>query len=157
MIKKIKREGTAPQDQDEGQPETQQGRSTPALSLSFCGVVVQAVLLFPSKRSRAASVLTVSRSGSILQWSPSNICPWSCSSDQWSSADSSTDPKRSKETVKQGETRESNALPFESPERKKVRFLPDSGDGGAAAVTGATPDAPTIKFQTLSHSICCIH
>ena len=33
------------------------------------------------------------------------------------------DPKRSKETVKQGETRESNALPGESPERKKVRFL----------------------------------
>ena len=45
------------------------------------------------------------------------------------------DPKRSKETVKQGETRESNALPGESPERTKVRFLPDSGDGGAAAVT----------------------
>ena len=44
-------------------------------------------------------------------------------------------PKRSKETVKQGETRESNALPGESPERKKVRFLPDSGDSGAAAVT----------------------
>ena len=45
------------------------------------------------------------------------------------------DPKRSKETVKQGETRESHALPGESLERKKVRFLPDSGDGGAAAVT----------------------
>ena len=30
------------------------------------------------------------------------------------------DTKRSKETVKQGETRESNALPGESPERKKV-------------------------------------
>ena len=45
------------------------------------------------------------------------------------------DPKRSKETVKQGETRESNALAGESPERNKVRFLPDSGDGGAAAVT----------------------
>ena len=44
------------------------------------------------------------------------------------------DPKRSKETVKQGGTRESNALPGESPERKKARFLPDSGDGGAAAV-----------------------
>ena len=43
------------------------------------------------------------------------------------------DPKRSKETVKQGD--ESNALLGESPERKKVRFLPDSGDGGAAAVT----------------------
>ena len=42
------------------------------------------------------------------------------------------DPKRSKETVKQGETRESNALPGESPERKEVRFLPDSGDGGVA-------------------------
>ena len=38
------------------------------------------------------------------------------------------DTKRSKENVKQGETRE-------SLERKKVRFLPDSGDGGAAAVT----------------------
>ena len=46
-----------------------------------------------------------------------------------------SDPKRSKETVKQGETRESNALSGESLERKKVRFLPDSGDGGAAAVT----------------------
>ena len=45
------------------------------------------------------------------------------------------DPKGSKETVKQGETRESNALPCESPERKKVGFLPDSGNGGAAAVT----------------------
>ena len=45
------------------------------------------------------------------------------------------DPKRSKETAKQGETRESNALPGESHERKKVRFLPDSGDGGDAAVT----------------------
>ena len=45
------------------------------------------------------------------------------------------DPKRSKETVKQGETGESNALPGESPERKKVRFLPDSGDGVAPAVT----------------------
>ena len=45
------------------------------------------------------------------------------------------DPKRSKETVKHCEIRESNALPGESPERKKVRFLPDSGDGGAAAVT----------------------
>ena len=45
------------------------------------------------------------------------------------------DPKRSKETVKQGEVHESNALPGESLERKKVRFLSDSGDGGAAAVT----------------------
>ena len=45
------------------------------------------------------------------------------------------DPKGSNETVKQGEIRESNALPGESPERKKVRFLPDSGNGGAAAVT----------------------
>ena len=42
-------------------------------------------------------------------------------------------PKRPKETVKQGEPRESNALPGESPEKKKVRFLPNSGDGGAAA------------------------
>ena len=32
------------------------------------------------------------------------------------------DPKRSKETVKQGEPRELNALLGESPERKKVRF-----------------------------------
>ena len=31
------------------------------------------------------------------------------------------DPKRSKETVKQGEVRESKALPGESPEKKKVR------------------------------------
>ena len=45
------------------------------------------------------------------------------------------DPKRSKETVKQGENCESNALPGESPERKKVRFLPNCGDGGATAVT----------------------
>ena len=45
------------------------------------------------------------------------------------------DPRRSKETVKQGETRESNALLGESPERKRVRFLQGSGDGGAAAVT----------------------
>ena len=53
------------------------------------------------------------------------------------------DPKRSKETVKQGEIRESNALPGESPERKKVRFLLDSGDGGAGGknwlkITGQT-------------------
>ena len=34
-----------------------------------------------------------------------------------------------------GETRESNALPGELPERKKGRFLSDSGDGGAAVVT----------------------
>ena len=45
------------------------------------------------------------------------------------------DPKRSKETVKQGETRESNALPGESPEKKKVRFLSEPGDGGACAIT----------------------
>ena len=45
------------------------------------------------------------------------------------------DPKRSKETAKQGETRESNSLPGASLERKKVRFLSDSGDGGAAGVT----------------------
>ena len=45
------------------------------------------------------------------------------------------DPKRSKDTGRQGETPESNALPGESPERIKVRFLPDSGDGGAAAFT----------------------
>ena len=45
------------------------------------------------------------------------------------------DPNRSKETVKQGETRELNVPLGESSERKKVRFLPDSGSGGAAAVT----------------------
>ena len=45
------------------------------------------------------------------------------------------DPKRSKETVKQGEVRESNALPGESPEKKKVRFLPEPGGGGACAIT----------------------
>ena len=38
-----------------------------------------------------------------------------------------SDPIRSKETVKQGEIREANALPGESPDRKKVRFLRDSG------------------------------
>ena len=45
------------------------------------------------------------------------------------------DPEGCNETFKQGETRESNALPGESPESKKVRFLLDSGNGGAAAVT----------------------
>ena len=45
------------------------------------------------------------------------------------------DPKRSKETVKQGEVRESNALPGESLEKKKVRFLPEPGGGGACAIT----------------------
>ena len=45
------------------------------------------------------------------------------------------DPKRSKETVKQGEVRESNALPGESPEKKKVRFLPEPGGGGACAIS----------------------
>ena len=32
------------------------------------------------------------------------------------------DPKRSKETLKHGEIRESNGLPGESPDKKKVRF-----------------------------------
>ena len=41
----------------------------------------------------------------------------------------------SKETVKHGEVRESNALPGESPEKKKVRFLPEPGDGGPCAIT----------------------
>ena len=45
------------------------------------------------------------------------------------------DRKRSEETVKQGEIRESNALPGESPEKKKVRFSSESGDGGARAIT----------------------
>ena len=45
------------------------------------------------------------------------------------------DPKRSNETAKQGEVRESNALPGESPEKKKVRFLSEPGDGGACAIT----------------------
>ena len=45
------------------------------------------------------------------------------------------DPKRSEETVKQGETRESKGLPGESPEKKKVRLLPEPGDGGACAIT----------------------
>ena len=46
-----------------------------------------------------------------------------------------SDPKRCKGTVKQGEIRESNALPVESLERNKVRFLSDSGNGGACAIT----------------------
>ena len=45
------------------------------------------------------------------------------------------DSKRSKESVRQGEIRESNALPGESPDKKKVRFLSDSGNGGACAIT----------------------
>ena len=45
------------------------------------------------------------------------------------------DPKRSKETVMQGESRESNALPGGSPEKKKVRFLPENGNAGACAIT----------------------
>ena len=45
------------------------------------------------------------------------------------------DPKRSKETVKQGEIRGSNALPGESPDKKKVRFSSELGDGGACAIT----------------------
>ena len=44
------------------------------------------------------------------------------------------DLKRPKETVKQGEIRESNALPGESPDKKKVRFSFESGDGGACAI-----------------------
>ena len=43
------------------------------------------------------------------------------------------EPKRPKETVKQGEIRESNALPGESPD-KKVGFSSESGDGGACAI-----------------------
>ena len=45
------------------------------------------------------------------------------------------DPKRSKETVEQGEIRESNALLGQSPDKKKVRFSSESGDGGASAIT----------------------
>ena len=45
------------------------------------------------------------------------------------------DHKRSKGTVKQGEIRESNALPGESRDKKKVRFSSESGDGGACAIT----------------------
>ena len=45
------------------------------------------------------------------------------------------DPKRSKELVKHGEIRESNALPGESPDKKKVRFSSEPGDGGACAIT----------------------
>ena len=45
------------------------------------------------------------------------------------------DPKRANETVKHGEIRESNALPGESPDKKKVRFLSEPGDGGACAIT----------------------
>ena len=45
------------------------------------------------------------------------------------------DPKRSKETVKQGEIRESNDLPGESPDKKKLQLSSESGDGGACAIT----------------------
>ena len=45
------------------------------------------------------------------------------------------DPKKSKETVKQGEIRESNALLGESLDKKKVRFSSESGDYGACACT----------------------
>ena len=44
------------------------------------------------------------------------------------------DFKRSKETLKQTEIRESNALPGESPDKKKVRFSSEPGDGGACAI-----------------------
>ena len=57
--------------------------------------------------------------------------PWDAQDLKFDGEASGTpDPKRSKETVKQGEVRESNALPGESPEKKKVRFLPEPGDGG---------------------------
>ena len=45
------------------------------------------------------------------------------------------DPKRSKETVRHGEIREPNPLPGESPDKKKVRFSLEPGDGGACAIT----------------------
>ena len=45
------------------------------------------------------------------------------------------EPKRSKELVKHGEILESNALPGESPDKKKVRFSSEPGDGGACAIT----------------------
>ena len=45
------------------------------------------------------------------------------------------DPKRPKETLKQGEMRESNTLLGESTDKKKVRFSSESGDGGACAIT----------------------
>ena len=45
------------------------------------------------------------------------------------------DPKRSKETAKHRENRESSALPGESPDKKKVRFSSEPGDGGACGIT----------------------
>ena len=44
------------------------------------------------------------------------------------------DPKRPKETVKHCEIRESNPLLGESPDKKKVRFSSEPGDGGACAI-----------------------
>ena len=58
------------------------------------------------------------------------------------------DPKRSKETVKQGDIRESNALPGESPDKKKVRFASESGDGGACAITVQELDCTDALHQS---------
>ena len=68
------------------------------------------------------------------------------------------DRKKSKEAVKQGETRELRAPPGESPETK-VRFLSDYGDGGDAAVTvrkswlKTTGQMNTAKVRCLRDSI----
>ena len=45
------------------------------------------------------------------------------------------EPKRPKETVRQGEVPESNAPPGESLGKKKVRFSTEPGDGSACAIT----------------------
>ena len=45
------------------------------------------------------------------------------------------EPKRCKESARQGEVRESHAPPRESPEKKRVRFSTEPGSGGACAIT----------------------
>ena len=46
------------------------------------------------------------------------------------------DPQRCMQTVRQGEVRESNAPPGESPEKNKVRFSTEPGSGGGVCDHG---------------------
>ena len=119
-------------------PTWQSSVSCQLLRLSECHVQLH----FP------AGVAVVSRSGSTLQCSPSYIAPWPCSSDQWSSTNSST-------VI-------AHAPPSPDSDENRAFFL--SGDSpGRCLIHGSRPalQSPgvwshprrhTIKVQTLSHS-----
>ena len=103
---------------------------------------------FSSKRSNAASVAVVSRSGSTLQCSPSYIAPWPCSSDQWSSTNSSTVIAHAPPSPDSDENR-TFFLSGDSPRRCLIH-----GSRPALQSPGVWSHLRrnTIKVQTLSHS-----